>query len=79
MRWLIVGKENRERSNLFIYQAGPSRASDGSVSAEALVYEAFDVIGELGVRFSALLAWHPHIDKPEHRICFSTVTFFLRF
>ena len=52
------------RSFMFIYQArkssldpGPSRVSYSSVSAETVIYEAFVVIGSLGLGFSVLLAW----------------------
>ena len=52
------------RSFMFIYQArkssldpGPSRVSYSSVSAETVIYEAFVVIGLVGLEFSALLAW----------------------
>ena len=48
---------------MFIYQArqssldpGPSRVSYCSVSAETVIYEAFVVIGSLGLGFSVLLA-----------------------
>ena len=49
---------------MFIYQArksnldpGPSRVSYYSVSAETVIYEAFVVIGSLGLGFSVLLSW----------------------
>ena len=48
----------------FIYQARKSsldpvrsRVTYSSVSAETVVYEAFVVIGSLGLEFSVLLAW----------------------
>ena len=36
-------------------QPGPSRVSDGPVSAENVIYEAFVLMGELGGSFSSLL------------------------
>ena len=51
-------------SFIFIYQARkssldpvPSRVTYSSVSAETVIYEAFVVIGSVGLGFSALHAW----------------------